>query len=169
VKFPRATHLVGAFEKEEDARRFYEALGERMAKFDLELSAEKTQIIPFSANRALGSSSFNFLGFEFCWGKDRASRTWTSALPGKACGIHWHGSNYGAKRTGIAVYPICSKRSMRNYGDTSITLVCMETCQVLESSIITSSGICRGISTNAASARAIIGKGSSSFWTFSAW
>ena len=46
----------------------------RMGKFRLELSAEKTQIIPFSPNHALGSSSFDFLGFEFRWGKDRAGK-----------------------------------------------------------------------------------------------
>lgn len=70
-----ADDFVCAFEREEDAQRFYQALSERMGKFNLELSAEKTQIIPFSANRAMrGSSAFNFLGFEFRWGKDRAGK-----------------------------------------------------------------------------------------------
>ena len=69
-----ADDFVCAFEKEEDARRFYEALGERLGKFKLELSAEKTQIIPFSPKRDLGSTSFNFLGFEFRWGLDRAGK-----------------------------------------------------------------------------------------------
>jgi RNA-directed DNA polymerase len=67
-----ADDFVCAFENEEDAQRFYKALSERMRKFNLELAADKTQIIPFSANRALGNSSFDFLGFEFRWGKDRA-------------------------------------------------------------------------------------------------
>jgi hypothetical protein len=50
-------------------------LGKRLGKFGLELSAEKTQIIPFSA-KALGreASSFDFLGFEFRWGKDRKDK-----------------------------------------------------------------------------------------------
>ena len=69
-----ADDFVCAFENEEDAQLFFEALGERMGKFGLELSAEKTQIIPFSAKRALGHSSFDFLGFEFRWGKDRAGK-----------------------------------------------------------------------------------------------
>lgn len=69
-----ADDFVCAFEKEEDAQRFYEALGERLGKFKLELSAEKTQIIPFSPKRDLGTSCFNFLGFEFRWGKDRAGK-----------------------------------------------------------------------------------------------
>lgn len=68
-----ADDFVCAFEKEEDACRFYEALGERMKKFNLELSADKTHIIPFSPTR-LGSTSFDFLGFEFRWGKDRAGK-----------------------------------------------------------------------------------------------
>ena len=69
-----ADDFVCAFEKEEDAQRFYEALGERMGKFKLGLSAEKTQIIPFSSSRDLGSTCFNFLGFEFRWGLDRAGK-----------------------------------------------------------------------------------------------
>jgi len=68
-----ADDFVCAFEYEEDARHFYEVLGKRLGKFELELSAEKTQIIPFSA-KALGMSSFDFLGFEFRWGKDRKGK-----------------------------------------------------------------------------------------------
>ena len=69
-----ADDFVCAFEKEEDAQRFYEALGKRLKKFDLELSAEKTHIIPFSPTGLMGSTSFDFLGFEFRWGKDRAGK-----------------------------------------------------------------------------------------------
>jgi group II intron reverse transcriptase/maturase len=68
-----ADDFVCAFEKEADAQRFYEALGERLKKFNLELSAEKTHIIPFSPT-GLGSTSFDFLGFEYRWGKDRAGK-----------------------------------------------------------------------------------------------
>jgi RNA-directed DNA polymerase len=74
VKFPRATHLVCAFEKQEDAQRFYEVLGKRLGKFGLELSAEKTRIIGFSSTDKPGKTSFDFLGFEFRWGKDRAGK-----------------------------------------------------------------------------------------------
>jgi RNA-directed DNA polymerase len=69
-----ADDFVCAFEKEEDAKRFYQALGERLGKFGLGLSAEKTRIIPFSPKTSLGKTSFNFLGFEFRWGKDRAGK-----------------------------------------------------------------------------------------------
>ena len=43
-----ADDFVCAFEKEEDAQRFYEVLGKRLGKFGLELSEEKTRVIPFS-------------------------------------------------------------------------------------------------------------------------
>jgi len=69
-----ADDFVCAFEREEDAKRFYDVLGERLKKFDLELSAEKTHIVPFSPSGATGNTSFNFLGFEFRWGKDRAGK-----------------------------------------------------------------------------------------------
>lgn len=69
-----ADDFVCAFEKEEDAKRFYQTLGERLKKFNLELSAEKTHIIPFSPSEPMGKTSFNFLGFEFRWGKDRAGK-----------------------------------------------------------------------------------------------
>jgi len=69
-----ADDFVCVFEKEEDAKRFYEALGERLGKFGLKLSAEKTQIIPFSPKTALGKTSFNFLGCEFRWSLDRKGK-----------------------------------------------------------------------------------------------
>jgi len=69
-----ADDFVCAFEKIEDAQRFYKALGERLKKFNLELSAEKTHIIPFSPSGQVGCVPFNFLGFEFRWGKDRAGK-----------------------------------------------------------------------------------------------
>jgi RNA-directed DNA polymerase len=69
-----ADDFVCIFEREEDAKRFYDALGERLGKFGLELSAEKTQITTFSSEITPGKTSFNFLGFEFRWGKDRVGK-----------------------------------------------------------------------------------------------
>jgi len=63
--------FICAFEKEDDARRFHQALGERLKKFNLELSAKKTRITPLSPSGPVDKISFNFLGFEFRWGKDR--------------------------------------------------------------------------------------------------
>jgi RNA-directed DNA polymerase len=74
VQFPRATHLVCAFERQEDAERFYRALGQRLGKFGLELSGEKTRVIPFSKEITPGKTSFDFLGFEFRWGKDLSGK-----------------------------------------------------------------------------------------------
>ena len=39
-----------------------------------EMSAEKTRIIPYSSIITPGEASFDFLGFEFRWGKDRAGK-----------------------------------------------------------------------------------------------
>ena len=69
-----ADDFVCAFEDRGDAERFYEALGQRLGKFGLELSAEKTRVIPFSRHRLAGKTRFDFLGFEFRWGKDRSGR-----------------------------------------------------------------------------------------------
>jgi hypothetical protein len=41
-----------------------------LGKFGLELSGEKTRLIPFSKEIAPGKKSFDFLGFDFRWGKD---------------------------------------------------------------------------------------------------
>ena len=69
-----ADDFVCAFEKLEDAQRFYAVLGKRLEKFGLELSAEKTRIKAFSRNIQPGKTSFDFLGFEFRWGKDRKGK-----------------------------------------------------------------------------------------------
>jgi RNA-directed DNA polymerase len=69
-----ADDFVCAFEKQEDAQRFYEVLGKRLGKFGLELSEEKTRIILFSPTSRPGKTSFDFLGFEYRWGKDRAGK-----------------------------------------------------------------------------------------------
>jgi group II intron reverse transcriptase/maturase len=69
-----ADDFVCAFEKQEDAQRFYEVLGKRLGKFGLELSEGKTRIIPFSPTSRPGKTSFDFLGFEFRWGKDRTGK-----------------------------------------------------------------------------------------------
>jgi group II intron reverse transcriptase/maturase len=64
-----ADDWVCGFERKEEAERFYQELGSRLGKFGLELSAEKTRVISFSLSGE--GSSFEFLGFEFRWGKDR--------------------------------------------------------------------------------------------------
>jgi len=68
-----ADDWVCAFECENDAQRFFRAVEQRLKKFKLELSPEKTQTIQF--NRIDGGKlSFDFLGFEFRWGRDRNNK-----------------------------------------------------------------------------------------------
>ena len=69
-----ADDFVCAFEYEVEAQRFYNTLGLRLAKFGLTLAAAKTRTIPFSQGDNLGQTSFDFLGFEFRWGHDRAGK-----------------------------------------------------------------------------------------------
>lgn len=69
-----ADDFVCAFQYQAEAERFYQELGERLGKFGLELSADKTRVISFSQHHALGKIGFDFLGFEFRWGKDRAGK-----------------------------------------------------------------------------------------------
>jgi group II intron reverse transcriptase/maturase len=69
-----ADDFVCAFQYQKDAERFYNDLGKRLGKFGLEVSAEKTRVIPFHRYPPSGKSRFQFLGFEFYWGKDRSGK-----------------------------------------------------------------------------------------------
>ncbi len=74
-------YIVG-FEHERDAQRFLADLRDRVAKFGLELAAEKTRLIEFGRFaaerrqvRGLGKpETFNFLGFTHICAKDRSGR-----------------------------------------------------------------------------------------------
>jgi hypothetical protein len=50
-----------------DAQKYYRALPARLKKFGLAVAPEKTRIIPFSRYHPDGSTSFDFLGFEYRW------------------------------------------------------------------------------------------------------
>ena len=63
-----ADDFVCAFQYKSDAEKFHKALGNRLAKFSLELAPEKTRMIKFSPFHK-EKSSFDFLGIEFRWGK----------------------------------------------------------------------------------------------------
>jgi len=63
-----ADDFVCAFQFKQDAVQFYQEVGERLAKFGLELAGEKTNIISFSRFRKEEKTKFEFLGFEFRWG-----------------------------------------------------------------------------------------------------
>lgn len=72
--FRYADDYVCAFEHQADATRFYAVLGPRLKKFGLALAAAKTRIVPSSRHPPLGQTCFEFLGFEFRWGRDRKGR-----------------------------------------------------------------------------------------------
>ncbi len=73
-----ADDMVFTFESMQEAKRFYEVLPKRLAKFGLEMHTEKSSIIPaghVAATRAHKANSrlltFNFLGFTCYWGISR--------------------------------------------------------------------------------------------------
>ena len=69
-----ADDYVAAFQYQVDAEHFYRELGPRLGKFGLEGAPDKTRVIPFSSQQARGRTSFDFLGFEFRWGTNRAGK-----------------------------------------------------------------------------------------------
>ena len=69
-----ADDFVCAFQYQRDAERFYQVLGKRLGKFGLQVATEKTRIIPFHRKPPSGRPHFQFLGFEFYWGKDRSGK-----------------------------------------------------------------------------------------------
>jgi RNA-directed DNA polymerase len=69
-----ADDFVCAFRYQADAERFYRELGQRLGKVGLELSPDKTRVIPCTRQQVPGHTSFDLLGFEFRWGRDRAGK-----------------------------------------------------------------------------------------------
>jgi RNA-directed DNA polymerase len=77
-----ADDIIVGFQHEADARRFWEAMRERLGEFALSLHPDKTRLIEFgrfaAANRerrGLGKpETFHFLGFTFICGKSRAGK-----------------------------------------------------------------------------------------------
>ncbi len=66
--------FVVAFQLRQDAEAFYRVLPQRLAKFNLAISPEKTQLIRFSRFHPGKQRCFRFLGFEFYWSKDRQGK-----------------------------------------------------------------------------------------------
>src|SRR5436309_11667214 len=77
-----ADDFVVGFQHESDARRFLDAMRERLGKFALSLHPEKTRLIEFGRDaaenrkrRGLGKpETFDFLGFTFICGKSRRGK-----------------------------------------------------------------------------------------------
>lgn len=66
-----ADDFVVCFEYEEEAKKFYEELKERLAKFNLKLSEDKSKIIRFGKKAKDNKDTFNFLGFTHMGRKGR--------------------------------------------------------------------------------------------------
>jgi len=69
-----ADDFVCLFRYRSDAERFYRSLPKRLGKFGLSISDEKTRIVRFSKHRMQDKSRFDFLGFEFRWGRGRTGK-----------------------------------------------------------------------------------------------
>ncbi len=69
-----ADDFVCCFQYRDDERRFCRVLGKRLGKFELELAAEKTQVIKFTRFETENNNAFTFLGFEFRWGRSRVGK-----------------------------------------------------------------------------------------------
>jgi group II intron reverse transcriptase/maturase len=77
-----ADDIVVGFEREADARRFWDAMQKRFEEFALSLHPDKTRLIEFGrhaadrrAQRGLGKpETFNFLGFTFIGGRSRTGK-----------------------------------------------------------------------------------------------
>jgi group II intron reverse transcriptase/maturase len=66
-----ADDFVACFECRHEAVAFEKALKDRLAKFGLEVAADKTKTLRFGHNGGPHNGRFDFLGFEFYWEPDR--------------------------------------------------------------------------------------------------
>lgn len=69
-----ADDFVVCFEYRHEAEAFEKAVKERLAKFGLEVAADKTKTLRFGRNGGPHNGRFDFLGFEFYWEADRKGR-----------------------------------------------------------------------------------------------
>ena len=66
-----ADDFVACFQYRHEAEAFESALKPRLAKFGLEVAADKTKTLRFGRNGGPHNRRFDFLGFEFYWEPDR--------------------------------------------------------------------------------------------------
>jgi group II intron reverse transcriptase/maturase len=66
-----ADDFVACFEHRREAEAFEKDLKTRLAKFGLEVAADKTKTLRFGRNGGPHNGRFDFLGFEFYWEPDR--------------------------------------------------------------------------------------------------
>jgi len=69
-----ADDFVACLEYRHEAEGFEKGLKERLAKFGLEVAADKTKTLRFGHNGGPHNGRFDFLGFEFYWEPDRQGK-----------------------------------------------------------------------------------------------
>ena len=69
-----ADDFVACFEYRHEAETFEKQLKTRLAKFGLEVAADKTKTLRFGKNGGPHNGRFDFLGFEFYWEPDRQGK-----------------------------------------------------------------------------------------------
>ena len=69
-----ADDFAACFGYRHEAEAFEKALKERLAKFGLEVAADKTKTLRFGHNGGPHNGRFDFLGFEFYWEPDRQGK-----------------------------------------------------------------------------------------------
>jgi len=69
-----ADDFVACFEYRHEADAFERDLKTRLAKFGLEVAADKTKTLRFGQNGGPHNGRFDFLGFEFYWEPDRQGK-----------------------------------------------------------------------------------------------
>ena len=68
-----ADDVVFVFQHQQEARSFYREIGPRLARFGLQLAADKSRVVRFSRfHLGTKAKAFDFLGFEFRWIVDRS-------------------------------------------------------------------------------------------------
>ena len=95
-----ADDFVACFEYRHEAQAFEKGLKERLAKFGLEVAADKTKTLRFGHNGGPHNGRFDFLGFEFYWQPDRqgkprvkrrtATKKWRAGIPGMTDWVKAH-------------------------------------------------------------------------------
>jgi group II intron reverse transcriptase/maturase len=88
------------FEYRHEAQAFEQGLKERLAKFGLEVAADKTKTLRFGHNGGPHNGRFDFLGFEFYWEPDRqgkprvkrrtATKKWRAAVERMTAWVKTH-------------------------------------------------------------------------------
>ncbi|KJV52533.1 reverse transcriptase family protein, partial [Orientia tsutsugamushi str. Kato PP] len=75
--------MVFVFEREADAKKFYDVLPKRLNKYGLNINEAKSQMIKSGRDHAANLAkqgkkiaSYNFLGFTCYWSKSRFGTTW---------------------------------------------------------------------------------------------